>query len=161
MVNEADRGESAMRNEHGLSSVQCQCLRLVGEGRNSKEIAPLVGLSHGTVDQYLRRATLTLGVKNRAAAALLLAKMETADPIQKFEFKSATVAEPPKMDDLEVVAEPRGGSLSGLGLPPTGGPSNDLTPSAKLIAISKIALFVIIVSMAMVIIIKGSFVVLS
>jgi len=47
------------------------CLRLAGQGRTSPEIAALLGLSVGTVRNYLSEAIGKLGAGNRAQAARL------------------------------------------------------------------------------------------
>lgn len=144
-----------------LSEVQRRCLRLVAEGKSSKEIAPIVGLSHGTVDQYLSRATVILGARNRASAASMLAKIEAGEPVQGFEFKSDEIDPLTKMGDPVETAGSSSTFLERLGLPPTGGETNDLGIQAKLFAISKIAIFVTIATMALVIFTKGAFIVLS
>jgi DNA-binding CsgD family transcriptional regulator len=144
-----------------LSDVQRQCLRLVGEGQSSKEIAGSLGLSYRTVDQYLHLAAQALGASNRRDAARLFKRLQHDEALNKLQLKPEPVAPPAKMDDLKVVAEPKSIPLNGLGLPPTGGSTNDLTTAGKLVAIGKIALFVTIVTMAIAIIAKGAFVVLS
>jgi two-component system response regulator DesR len=47
------------------------CLRLAGQGRTSSEIAALLGLSVGTVRNYLSEAIGKLGAGNRTQAARL------------------------------------------------------------------------------------------
>ena len=144
-----------------LSDVQKRCLRLAAEGRSSKEIAPMVGLTHQTVDQYLHRARITLGAENRREAARVLAEIECAIPFKEFELKSLDVASPPKSAISEAPTEQPQRQPRLLGLPATGGPPNDLTNPQRLIAIGKIALFLMIVVLTMIIFIKGAFVVLS
>ena len=67
-----------------LSDVQKRCLRFAAEGRSSKEIAPLVGLTHQTVDQYLYRARVILNAENRREAARIFAEIDRAIPFKKF-----------------------------------------------------------------------------
>ncbi|MCK0530666.1 helix-turn-helix domain-containing protein [Sphingobium agri] len=144
-----------------LSDVQKQCIRLSGEGRSSKEIAPLVGLTHQTVDQYLHRARQALGAANRREAARILSEIENGRTFKRFEFKPKAVVEEP---DSAIPAGPteQDERASGLpGLPPIGGKPNDLTPGARLVAISKIALFILICGLAMTLLLKGAFVALS
>lgn len=144
-----------------LSDVQKQCIRLSGEGRSSKEIAPLVGLTHQTVDQYLHRARQALGAASRREAARILAEIEGAEAFKRFEFKPERVVEAP---ESAIPAEPaeQDEHPSGLpGLPPTGGKPNDLTSKERLVAISKIALLILICGLAMTLILKGAFVALS
>lgn len=52
-----------------LTDRQIDCLRLVGQGLSSKEIAAELGISHHTVDLHLKRAIRTLGVATRRDAA--------------------------------------------------------------------------------------------
>lgn len=55
-----------------LTPRERDCLRLVGRGRSSKEIALELGLSPFTVDEYVRSAVAKLGVRNRREAARAL-----------------------------------------------------------------------------------------
>jgi DNA-binding CsgD family transcriptional regulator len=59
-----------------LTEMQRKCLRLVYAHLSSKEIAPLLGIEPGTVDQYIKAAMRTLGVADRRAAARMLAEQE-------------------------------------------------------------------------------------
>lgn len=144
-----------------LSDVQKQCLRLAGEGRSSKEIAPLVGLSHQTVDQYLHRARLALGAENRRDAARMFADFERGTPFKQFELKPKGVVLQQDSGISEAQTMSQQSSLFMLGLPQVGGPPNDLNLPQRLLAIGKIALLLMIMVMAMVIIAKGAFIVLS
>jgi DNA-binding CsgD family transcriptional regulator len=63
-----------------LTDRQKQCLRLVGAGFQSKEIAAKLGLSPHTVDQHLREAIRALGVSRRIEAARLLIDIEGGSP---------------------------------------------------------------------------------
>ena len=144
-----------------LSDVQKQCLRLAAEGRSSKEIAPLVGLTHQTVDQYLHRARQTLGAANRREAARILAEIESATSFKGFELKPRDVADP-EISGISVAPTEQAQRPAGLlGLPPIGGPPNDLDRTQRLIAISKIALLLMICVLAMTLLVKGAFVALS
>ena len=57
-----------------LSSGQLDCLRLVDQHLNSKEIAAELGISPHTVDQRVRQSLQILGVERRAQAARLVAQ---------------------------------------------------------------------------------------
>ena len=59
-----------------LTDKQRECLRHVYAHMSSKEIAPLLGVEPGTVDQYIKAAMRTLGVSDRRAAARMLAEHE-------------------------------------------------------------------------------------
>ena len=148
-----------------MSDMQRTCLRLVGKGLSSKEIAQLTHLSPNTVDQYVYRATIALSASNRRHAARLLEKLE-AEGLKNFEFKPERIAaslfsaphcaaehgeeaqtEPVliPIDETSVTCrdvwnEGRAGRTGFL--PPLGGVPNDLTPSRTIQAISRIALAV-------------------
>lgn len=51
-----------------LSPRQIDCLRQAAQGKNSPEIAKLLGISRRTVDEYFAAACERLGVRNRTQA---------------------------------------------------------------------------------------------
>jgi DNA-binding CsgD family transcriptional regulator len=57
-----------------LSAGQLDCLRLVDQHLNSKEIAAELGISPHTVDQRIRQSLQILGVERRAQAARIVAQ---------------------------------------------------------------------------------------
>jgi DNA-binding CsgD family transcriptional regulator len=59
-----------------LTEQQRICLRHVYAHKTSKEIAPLMGIEPGSVDQHIKAAMKTLGVPDRRSAARLLAQHE-------------------------------------------------------------------------------------
>ncbi len=59
----------AWTEEDPLSDRERQVLRLAGEGRSGAEIAETLGLSEGTVRNYLSEAISKLGARNRVDAA--------------------------------------------------------------------------------------------
>ena len=59
-----------------LTEQQRTCLRLVYAHMTSKEIAPLLGIEPGSVDQHIKAAMRVLGVGDRRTAARLLAEHE-------------------------------------------------------------------------------------
>jgi len=61
-----------------LTEQQRACLRLVYRHMTSKEIAPLLGIEPGSVDQHIKAAMRVLGVGERRTAARLLAEYEGA-----------------------------------------------------------------------------------
>lgn len=69
-----------------ITESQRTCLRLVGEGMSSKEIAQKTGLSYRTVDQYINQAARTLGAANRREAARILASHDLA-ALKKLQLK--------------------------------------------------------------------------
>jgi DNA-binding CsgD family transcriptional regulator len=71
-----------------LTEQQRACLRHVYAHLTSKEIAPLMGIEPGSVDQHIKAAMKTLGVGDRRTAARLFAEHEGRD-------ESPAVAYPP------------------------------------------------------------------
>jgi DNA-binding CsgD family transcriptional regulator len=71
-----------------LTEQQRACLRHVYAHLTSKEIAPIMGIEPGSVDQHIKAAMKTLGVGDRRTAARILAEHEWRDD-------SPVVAYPP------------------------------------------------------------------
>ncbi len=76
-----------------LTARERECLRLVLTLQESKRIAPELGLTAGTVDQYLKSAARKLGVSGRREAADLLRAHEQG-LLQNSEFQPSPIAEP-------------------------------------------------------------------
>jgi DNA-binding CsgD family transcriptional regulator len=153
--------ETGVENEIArLTEVQKRCLRLVAEAKTSKEIAMETDLTPMTVDQYVHRAMLILGAGSRREAARRFIEWEASKELKRFEFKSSPVAEPQES------ANPQG-TVRGLNwwealrLPPTGGKPNDLDSVTRLFAIFRIALVSTVVTIAILIIAKGAFILFS
>src|ERR1041384_7477035 len=62
-----------------LTEQQRACLRHVYAHLTSKEIAPLMGIEPGSVDQHIKAAMKTLGVGDRRTAARIFAEYEGRD----------------------------------------------------------------------------------
>jgi DNA-binding CsgD family transcriptional regulator len=62
-----------------LTPTQKEALRLVAEGRTSKEIARLTGVSESAIDQRLDRARSILGARNRREAAHFLVRFKACE----------------------------------------------------------------------------------
>jgi DNA-binding CsgD family transcriptional regulator len=76
-----------------LTAGQLDCLRLVDQHLNSKEIAAELNISPHTVDQRVRQALATLGVERRAQAARIVAQY--SGPYQRLIHQSPYIpAEP-------------------------------------------------------------------
>ncbi|HYW15633.1 MAG TPA: helix-turn-helix transcriptional regulator [Allosphingosinicella sp.] len=71
-----------------LTEQQRACLRHVYAHLTSKEIAPIMGIEPGSVDQHIKAAMKTLGVGDRRTAARIFAEYEGRDD-------SPVVAYPP------------------------------------------------------------------
>ena len=75
-----------------LSQGQLDCLLLVDQHLNSKEIAAELNISPHTVDQRIRFALQTLGVERRAHAARIIAKHH--EPYQRLIHQSPHIEVP-------------------------------------------------------------------
>lgn len=82
-----------------LTDKQRQCLRLVYAHMSSKEIAPILGVEPGTVDQYVKAAMRILGVSDRRHAARMLAEHEAATG-QPLEYQSPAIAPDPESGEF-------------------------------------------------------------
>lgn len=63
-----------------LSDLDREILRLVAEGRTSKEIGRALDRSHYTIDDRLKQVCRLLGADSRAQAAVMLLREEAAAP---------------------------------------------------------------------------------
>jgi DNA-binding CsgD family transcriptional regulator len=91
-------GEDMVARVARLSAGQLDCLRLVNEHLNSKEIAAELDISPHTVDQRIRGALHILGVERRSQAARIVAQY--SDPYQHLIHQS------PYIDDLRTSGHP-------------------------------------------------------
>lgn len=67
-----------------LSDLDREILRLVAEGRTSKEIGRALDRSHYTIDDRLKQVCRMLGADSRAQAAAMLLREEAAAPPPRF-----------------------------------------------------------------------------
>ena len=119
-----------------LTDRQKDCLRLVGQGYTSKQIGPRLGITHVTVDNYIRKALELLQVENRAVAARLLVSHELDQPLiyQSITLADAQTAAPDVMaSETSVPVKPP------RFVPPLGGQRNTLGAEDKVYAILKVA----------------------
>ncbi|MEA3053584.1 MAG: hypothetical protein QOG72_2487, partial [Sphingomonadales bacterium] len=84
-----DRKRIARLTEH-----QRTCLRFVYAHMTSKEIAPLMVIEPGSVDQHIKAAMRILGVGDRRSAARILAEDEAAQGIQPLVYQPPDIAAP-------------------------------------------------------------------
>jgi DNA-binding CsgD family transcriptional regulator len=82
-----------------LTAGQLDCLRLVDQHLNSKEIAAELNISPHTVDQRVRQALATLGVERRAQAARIVAQY--SGPYQRLIHQSPYIPAEPQTDHPE------------------------------------------------------------
>jgi DNA-binding CsgD family transcriptional regulator len=75
-----------------LTEQQRTCLRYVYAHLTSKEIAPLMGIEPGSVDQHIKAAMKTLGVGDRRAAARIVAEQDGQAGIQPLVYQSSDIA---------------------------------------------------------------------
>ena len=61
---------------HQLSNRQFQCLCWVAEGKNSEEIARLMGLSKYTINNYILKSLKKIGANSRSHAISILYRMQ-------------------------------------------------------------------------------------
>ena len=101
-----------------LTEQQRACLRHVYAHLTSKEIAPLMGIEPGSVDQHIKAAMKTLGVGDRRTAARILAEHEAREGVAPVVYPS--IQPPSSSDPYNFVApivsgwqphEPVGGSM--------------------------------------------------
>ena len=122
------------------------CLRMVGRGMSSKEIAAKTGLSPQTVDTYLKACIKGLGATNRREAARLLQAWELS---QKSGSPTLPVAE------IEA-AVPQLKQAGGQGfwqllIPiPVGGSLNDLNGAQKTLLAMRIGVTGVVMLLAIV-----------
>ncbi len=110
-----------------LSEGQKNCLRLVGRGMSSKEIAKATGLTPQTVDTYVKVSMSRLGAANRREAARALAAWELS--------QQSGSPSPPLAAALEPADAQHHTDGTGwrqwLRLPPVGGGYSDLSWTQK------------------------------
>jgi DNA-binding CsgD family transcriptional regulator len=103
-----------------LTSGQLDCLKLVDQHLNSKEISAELGISSHTVDQRIRQALATLGVERRSQAARIVAQY--CGPYQRLIHQSPYIPDQPECGHPEAAASiqirhaDRAGKVGGAGL---------------------------------------------
>jgi DNA-binding CsgD family transcriptional regulator len=138
-----------------LTARQRDCLRLVLEHKQSKEIGRELGISPMTVDNHFRSAIQTLGVSNRLEAARMLEAYERLGPSQRLTSQLPPVVSPPETPIMRSPAIAGSGHVEGtsalredqvpyrtyreasfydfpLPVPTKGKPRNDLTIAQRL-----------------------------
>lgn len=137
-----------------LTQRQKDCLRLVAEGYTSKEIGRRLGIAYSTVDNHLLTAVQILEAPGRAEAARQFLYHEQLLGQELPRQPEGLAASAVPLDDRHQAVEP--GKRSVL-LPPIGGYENDLSPSQRVLAIARIALFSTLAFVACVIVIRMCF----
>lgn len=127
-----------------LTERERACLRLVARGHSSKEIGVELGISHHTVDLYLKRAIKALEASDRRDAARQLEHYEISG-------NQGLVTQPPELAAPPVpivISSPiRMESPSGFAVPffRSGREVNDLTAVQRLGWICALAVFILFV----------------
>lgn len=152
-----------------LSEGEKQCLRLVAQGFNSKEIARQLQVSEHTVDQRVRTSLRKFGVPSRKEAARLFvsghqpsAQFDTYQPLihQSERLASgppaaATLAQPDRPDD-----DREQGTLLRRLLafgPPLGGSTNELSADGRILAMIRAAVLTGVGLVTLLLLISGAF----
>lgn len=134
-VHRSSRPPALTDSIESLSESQRACLRLVGRGMSSKEIAIETGLSPATVDTYLKGAMSRLGALNRREAARILTSWE-----QSQQLGSLPEGLPGQAPTRQLATAADGGRwFDWIKPPPLGGRRNDRDAAQKTLAILKVA----------------------
>lgn len=115
-----------------LTDQQRACLRLVYAHMTSKEIAPLLGIEPGSVDQHIKAAMRTLGVGDRRAAAKMLAEYEGPASTPAMDFASSRPAGMAMQEEQAGYDGTPPPHLPKVPLPIWGGKPSDLSPLRRL-----------------------------
>lgn len=75
-----------------LSTQQLRCLRLVGRGKTTPEIAFELGIAEGTVNGYIATGMAKLGAANRRTAGYLVLAQDLEQTPQKLPGQNLRVA---------------------------------------------------------------------
>jgi DNA-binding CsgD family transcriptional regulator len=125
-----------------LTDQQRACLRFVYAHMTSKEIAPLLGIEPGSVDQHIKAAMRTLGVGDRRAAAKLLAEYEDRSGTPAVDFASSRPAGVAMREEQAGYDRTPPPDLPKVPLPIWGGRPSDFSPLRRLAWIFAIMLVI-------------------
>lgn len=162
-----------------LSEGEKQCLRLVAQGFNSKEIARVLQVSEHTVDQRVRTSLRKFGVPSRKEAARLFvagdgpaapegatdgvaAQNGTYQPLIYQPERLATDPEPapsPVQPDGSDAAPERQSLLHRILAfgPPLGGSTNELSMDGRILAMVRAAVLTGVGVVTLLLLIAGAF----
>lgn len=135
---------------------------MVFGGATSKEIAPLLGLTFRTVDQYLYEAQQIIGAPARREAARTFVSSIDEGELKRLQLKFPALADsqilPPKLA-APATPERRGSAwqrlLTTLRPPPVGGQIHDLTWIGKLTEMSRAVLYMAAIMSGLVLLLAG------
>jgi DNA-binding CsgD family transcriptional regulator len=156
-----------------LSDGEKQCLRLVAQGFNSKEIARQLHISEHTVDQRVRMTLRKYHVGTRQEAARLFVSADREEPgpqpqtgtYQPLMYQSKPLAEPPQIAPSLGQPERRDGQDEHRTLlsrilafgPPLGGSINELSIDGRILAIIRAAVLTGVGVVTLLLLIAGVF----
>ncbi|WP_164117433.1 helix-turn-helix transcriptional regulator [Sphingorhabdus sp. Alg239-R122] len=143
-----------------LTDRQKDCLRLVGDGYTSKEIARLLDISPSTVDNHLHAAVTVLQAANRAEAARFFRDSASR---QKLPSQPESIADPQKSSNLRASEQNEQRSLfrQMFTLPLLGGKPNQLETGRRVLGILQIAVISLVIFTAIALITSGVLAVFS
>jgi DNA-binding CsgD family transcriptional regulator len=155
-----------------LSDLHKECLRLVAQGLQSKEIAQKVGRSHRTVDTYISAALPLFDTSDRRVAARRFLALEAVEPAPpnpsdesantRTDLSQRLLSQPETVADIGIFTDDSR-RATGLvqsfrrliHLPPLGGKPNDLTAAGTFFNGTQIGLIGSMTLMAIVAIVQG------
>lgn len=145
-----------------LSDRQRRCLTLVSQGLTSKEIAPILDVTPGVVDNYIAAAMVKLGASGRREAARIMAE-QAEDMVQPLHLQPQTIAPVPlTADEIHQADQTQNAGFAPKGvlhhlfsLPPIGGRKNELNAADRLMAIARIGFLTALLLMATVVTVQG------
>ena len=152
-----------------LSEGEKQCLRLVAQGFNSKEIARKLLISEHTVDQRVRTVLRKLHVPSRQEAARLFVTVDNElphpDTYQPLIYQPNGVAPTPDLAPSSVQPERPGSQSWWLRLlysilafgPPLGGSINELSVDGRILAMIRAAVLTAVGVVTLLLLIAGAF----
>jgi DNA-binding CsgD family transcriptional regulator len=152
-----------------LSEGEKQCLRLVSQGFNSKEIARQLHVSEHTVDQRVRTSLRKFGVPSRKEAARLFVSFEQPQPqtgtyqplIHQTERlasdtdPASSLAQPDRSDEQTEQRQLLRRILA-FG-PPLGGSINELSVDGRILAMIRAAVLTGVGVVTLLLLIAGAF----
>lgn len=156
-----------------LSEGEKQCLRLVAQGFNSKEIARQLRVSEHTVDQRVRTSLRKFGVPSRKEAARLFVSVDQRspqsdtyqpliyqpEPLASGPEPASSLAQPDKPDE-ETERPTLLRRILAFG-PPLGGSTNELSIDGRILAMIRAAVLTGVGVVALLLLIRGAFTVLG
>ena len=145
-----------------LTDSQRACLLLVLAGATSKEIAPLLGLTYRTVDQYLHEAQQELGAYARREAARSFASAIDERELKRLQLKFPALAEvamprhiPSSSETQERRRSARHRAIAKLRPPPLGGDTHDLKGFARFTEMTRAAFYMAAFMSGLVLLLAG------